>query len=236
MATKLQLENPSPVGTGRSFRSPLRYPGGKQKALKLIVELLPTNVDEYREPMVVRSSVYLLARSRDMAKTYWINDMFEELADFWRTVQDREDCRRMMTELHAFTKRYRTAEQIKRYFYKARMEEPEDSYRAAFLFFFFNRVTFSGTTRAGGFSSAASIARFTPSSIERLATMPEALRDTRITNLDFEKVINAKGEMFSSFSIRPTSAPRGCMGATAHCTISIMSVWRMSCARARTDS
>ena len=62
------------------------------------------------------------------------------------------------------------------------------------LFFFFNRVTFSGTTRAGGFSSAASLQRFTASSIARLAPMPDALADTRITNVDFEEVIDVPGK------------------------------------------
>jgi DNA adenine methylase len=196
MAVKLQQQNRDRLdasGVAPRFRSPLRYPGGKQKALRLIEQLLPEQVTEYREPMVGGGSVYLLARSKGMAQKYWINDMFEELADFWRTVQDVEQCARMMSELHALMKRFRNADQIKRYFYKAREEEAQDAYRAAFLFFFFNRVTFSGTTRAGGFSSAASIARFTPSSVQRLSAMPEALRDTSITNVDFEQVIEAKG-------------------------------------------
>jgi DNA adenine methylase len=55
-------------------------------------------------------------------------------------------------------------------------------------------VTFSGTTRAGGFSSAASIRRFTASSIERLAPLPEALSGTQITNLDFGEVIRRPGQ------------------------------------------
>jgi DNA adenine methylase len=62
------------------------------------------------------------------------------------------------------------------------------------LFFFFNRVTFSGTTRAGGFSSQASLNRFTASAIERLTMLPEALQGTTITRGDFEKVILAPGD------------------------------------------
>ena len=61
-------------------------------------------------------------------------------------------------------------------------------------FFFFNRVSFSGTTRAGGFSSAASIRRFTVSSIQRLVLMPQALKKTKITNLDFQPIIEAPGK------------------------------------------
>ena len=91
-------------------------------------------------------------------------------------------------------RRLHLAGQIKEYFHRARGEEPTDPYRIALLFFFFNRVTFSGTTRAGGFSAAARSARFTASSIKRLGALPEALHGTRITERDFEEVIAAPGQ------------------------------------------
>jgi len=87
-----------------------------------------------------------------------------------------------------------SAGDVKQYFLHARKEKPRSKYREALLFFFFNRVTFSGTTRAGGFSSAASQTRFTASSTERLSTMPQALNGTRITSTDFAPVITEPGE------------------------------------------
>jgi DNA adenine methylase len=175
------------------FRSPLRYPGGKQKAIEQISRLMKS-AEEYREPFVGGGSVYLHARSMGLAKRYWINDKFAELVSFWKTVQDPEACVRLLNELEQLRCSFRSAAQIKKFFLKARLEEPSDAYREALLFFFFNRVTFSGTTRAGGFSSAASLSRFTASSIERLVPMPQALAGTEITNLDFEQVINKPGK------------------------------------------
>lgn len=176
------------------YRSPLRYPGGKQKAIDKIALVLPERAGEYREPLVGGASVYFHARSKNFAETYWINDKFEELISFWQTVQDKELCERIMKELEKMRSEFGSAEEIKEYFLKVRDEKPTSEYRQALLFFFFNRVTFSGTTRAGGFSSAASQRRFTASSVERLAPMPEALDGTRITNLDFKDVIVEEGD------------------------------------------
>lgn len=176
------------------YRSPLRYPGGKQKAIEQIAKEFPSSAKEYREPMVGGGSVYFHARTVGLAKRYWINDKFTELVSFWQTVQDPETCAKLVKDLEKLRSGFSSAHEIKKYFLKAREKEPDTQYEEALLFFFFNRVTFSGTTRAGGFSSSASLRRFTASSIERLKPMPEALIDTEITNLDFEAVIKKPGQ------------------------------------------
>lgn len=176
------------------FKSPLRYPGGKQKAIEKIAEHLPARVKEFREPLVGGGSVFFHARNVDLAESYWINDAFKELMSFWQIVQDPESCNRLIFDLERFRTGFASAEEIRDYFLEARNEVPEHSFREAFLFFFFNRVTFSGTTRAGGFSRAASLTRFTASSIERLNPMPDALKDVRITCQDFETAITEPGD------------------------------------------
>jgi DNA adenine methylase len=198
-----ELASPLPIeDTGRhvpnaSFRSPLRYPGGKQKAISSISKEFPARFSEYREAMVGGGSVYFYAKSWRLAQTYWINDKFGELIAFWQAVQNASVCRKLVAELEQLRKSHSTAAKLKQYFIRAREENNKnglEDYRTAFLFFFFNRVTFSGTTRAGGFSSAASLRRFTASSIDRLRSMPAALEETTITNLDFADVIEKPGE------------------------------------------
>ena len=176
------------------YRSPLRYPGGKQKAIDQISQIFPKSAQEYREPLVGGGSVYFHARTIGLAKKYWINDKFKELVSFWKTAQDPAMCAKLQQELEQLRRKFSSAQEIKNYFLEVRSEQPESEYRQAFLFFFFNRVTFSGTTRAGGFSSAASLSRFTASSIERLAPLPEALAGTRITNRDVAEVIQKPGK------------------------------------------
>ncbi|HEY9677577.1 MAG TPA: DNA adenine methylase [Drouetiella sp.] len=176
------------------YRSPLRYPGGKQKAIEQISQILPKKVKEFREPFVGGGSVYFHAKSVGMAEKYWINDAFKELMSFWQTVQDDHLCSRLIGDLERFRASFSSADEIRDHFLTVRKEVPEHSFREAFLFFFFNRVTFSGTTRAGGFSRAASLTRFTASSIARLQPMPDALRGTEVTCMDFEPVVNSPGD------------------------------------------
>jgi DNA adenine methylase len=179
-----------------AFRSPLRYPGGKQKAISQISAMLPSgHVGEYREPMVGGGSVFFHARSMDFAKSYWLNDQFQELVAFWRAAQDQLVCQRLVGDLHALHAEFGDdAAVIKEFFLRARKEGRVSAYRQALLFFFFNRVTFSGTTRAGGFSAAAAISRFTVSSIDRLRAMPEALAGVRVSCEDFSSVILEPGK------------------------------------------
>src|SRR6516162_1719198 len=70
------------------FKSPLRYPGGKQKAIAQIMAMFPPASKEYREPMVGGGSVFFRARSCNFAESYWINDKFKQLVLFWQVVQD----------------------------------------------------------------------------------------------------------------------------------------------------
>jgi DNA adenine methylase len=62
-----------------------------------------------------------------------------------------------------------------------------------FAFYYFNRVSYSGTTLAGGFSPNAAMERFTESSIDRLLPMPLALNHAYISNFDYYSVIFAPG-------------------------------------------
>lgn len=191
ISTKMLTDNSI---TSESARSPLRYPGGKQKAIKTIRHMLPKKCLEYREPMVGGGSVFLHAKLANIAQKYWINDRFEELIAFWKTAQDPGKCKRLQNDLEILHASFSSPVEIERFFLNAREEQDLCEYRTALLFFFFNRVTFSGTTRAGGFSRAASVSRFTLSSIERLRHLPLSISGTKITNYDFEPVISEPGD------------------------------------------
>lgn len=69
-----------------------------------------------------------------------------------------------------------------------------DDLKKAAAFFVFNRITFSGITGSGGFPNAAFNKRFTQSSIERVKALSQILDNTKITNLDYQKVIETEGE------------------------------------------
>ena len=68
------------------IKSPLRYPGGKSRAVKLIATLLP-EFDEYREPFLGGGSVFIRAKQCFPDKKFWINDLYFELYKFWEMSQ-----------------------------------------------------------------------------------------------------------------------------------------------------
>jgi len=156
--------------------------------------LIPIDLEEYREPMVGGGSVFFAVRGAGLARRHWVNDLDSELVAFWQTVQDRARCNRLRGDLYRLRAKLREAEHGKGYFQQSKQPGHADEPRRALLFFFFNRVTFSGTTQAGGFSRHAFRERFTLSSIRRLAPMPEALKQVRITDVDFEGVVRTPGK------------------------------------------
>ena len=68
------------------IRSPLRYPGGKSRAVERIADLVPA-FDEFREPFVGGGSVFIHLKQKFPEKRFWINDKYAELIAFWRALQ-----------------------------------------------------------------------------------------------------------------------------------------------------
>ncbi len=66
-------------------------------------------------------------------------------------------------------------------------------WRKPLLFLFTIVFTFSGTSLSGGYSNAAFSGRFTESSILRLKNIEKIVKNTKITNLDYEKLLAEEG-------------------------------------------
>lgn len=171
------------------IRSPLRYPGGKSRAVEKISAVIPP-FDELREPFVGGASVFIHLKQKFPYKKFWINDKYSELAIFWQILQ--KDSKKLIEQVWKWKEEFSDGKILYKFLRENIVNFNEVETAAAF--FVFNRVTFSGTTEAGGFSIQAFEKRFTDSSIERLKRMPEILQDARITNTDYEEIINSAGE------------------------------------------
>ena len=57
------------------IKSPLRYPGGKSKAIDQIAEYIPDSFSEYREPFVGGGSVFIYLKQKFPHFKFWINDL-----------------------------------------------------------------------------------------------------------------------------------------------------------------
>lgn len=173
----------------KMIKSPLRYPGGKSRAIDYLSEYLPDNFSEYREPMVGGGSMFIYLKQKNPSLKIWINDLNPELYLFWKTAQS--DLLNLVHEIKKCKESYQDGKQLFRELTSVNVEYLTDLERAI-RFFILNRITFSGTVESGGFSQGAFEKRFTYSSIERLELLEQILKDITITNLDFEDVIKNK--------------------------------------------
>jgi len=171
------------------IKSPLRYPGGKTRAIKYINPLVP-KYSEYREPFVGGGSVFAHLKQKFSSNSYWINDLNYDLYLFWKYARDNN--KKLVTEVRRIKKEYTDGRKLFEY-YKGKWNEFSELDRAV-RFFVLNRITFSGTIDSGGYSKQSFEQRFTESSIDRLAKLGKLLKDTRITNLDYEQVVMEPGE------------------------------------------
>lgn len=167
--------------------SPLRYPGGKSKAIKKMVPYFPSNFSEYREPFLGGGSVALYITQKYHPTYIWVNDLYEPLINFWTQLQCNEP---ELTDIIIRAKFSGANMQPLFALCKAIIHDDEvaDVQRAA-CFYIVNRCSFSGSTESGGFSKEAAEGRFTLRGIQKLAEYSKLIQSWKITNLPYEETL-----------------------------------------------
>ena len=165
------------------YKSPLRYPGGKQRAIKHILPHLP-HFGTYLSPFLGGASVELALLERG-SKVIGC-DAFEPLVNFWELTKVYRvyilgHIRTYYTLIRDGLTLYRVREVV----------NSKDHYKAirAAAYFVVNRSSFSGATLSGGFHKDPLNTRFTLSSIERLEALG-SLDNLAVRCLDFSESLN----------------------------------------------
>lgn len=139
--------------------SPLRYPGGKTKAISALKRYIPPETTQICSPFFGGGSFELSCAAEGC--TIHGYDVFAPLVDFWQALATNKD------ELVKEVRRYLPLQkETFHHLQKTLTALPTQTQRAAALFVL-NRSSFSGTILSGGMSPGHP--RFTSSSIERLA-------------------------------------------------------------------
>ncbi len=168
------------------IKSPLRYPGGKSRSIKKIIEYLPDNFLEFREPFVGGGSLFIYLKQQYPHLKIWINDLNTELFIFWKIAQS--DLEKLVKEVFKIKNSCLNGKKLFKELTEVSLDELSELDRAV-RFFVLNRITFSGTVESGGFSQQAFHKRFTESSIERLEKLETILPNIKITNLDYSYLL-----------------------------------------------
>lgn len=143
------------------IKSPLRYPGGKSRAVKLITSLLPQGITELVSPFFGGGSIEINCASKGI-RVYGY-DCFKPLVAFWKLLLN--DPERLATQVQ---KHYPLSRE--QFYALQKLHRDEETEEQAILFFVLNRASFSGTTLSGGCSEESVRLRFTQSSIDRLTS------------------------------------------------------------------
>ena len=166
------------------MKSPLRYPGGKTRACKILDQIIVNNnikIETIISPFFGGGSFEFYLENKYKTKII-ANDKFNPLYIFWKTVKENKEelCNQLYEKLNKIDKEE---------FMKMRKEIMKtEGIDNALMYFIINRCSFSGATLSGGFSLEASKKRFTKSSIDRINKLDLTRYD--IYNLDFEEFIN----------------------------------------------
>jgi DNA adenine methylase len=170
--------------------SPLRYPGGKNRAIPQILPLVPEH-GEYREPMVGGGSLFLTLRQLYPGRRYWINDLNTDIYYLWRSIRDHPA--EMMKLVMDLKSRYESPHDLFSYL-KHNLHDGSPVERAT-RYFVLNRIGFSGLVDVGGtFSEYAYQKLFSASVIRRIQQLSPLLQGVEITNLDYSELLMQEGE------------------------------------------
>ena len=179
------------------IRSPLRYPGGKSRAIKTILPHIPY-CHEFREPFVGGGSVFIAVKQRwPRDAIFRINDKNYDLYCFWKQLQIRGQ--EFIQSVQEYKDAWTDGQQL--YNHLVDSDQIWNDFDRGIRFFILNRITFSGTVEAGGYSSEAFRVRFTRSSITRLKRYQrfyKTLRSRMVITPNYFTM-----EMPSSFSWNP---------------------------------
>ena len=137
-------------------KSPLRYPGGKTRACKILDELFLENFDKNKIKTIISpffgggSFEFFLQNKYNFHIKG--NDKFTPLYNFWNICKS-ERKKELVEKLFDVVSKITKEDFLH---YRSNIIEENDLLQSAFEYFIINRCSFSGATLSGGFSKEAS--------------------------------------------------------------------------------
>jgi len=183
----------------RTMKTPLRYPGGKSRALKKLNHFLPdlNGYTEWREPFLGGGSM-----SIDITKRYpnikvWVNDLYYPVYNFWRQLQERGD--ELSHSLELLKEQHPVQDDAKRLFLHAKehIGTDGDAFKDAVRFYIINKCSFSGLSESSSFSKQASVSNFSMLGISKLPAYQKIIKNWKITNQSYEELLTSDIGVFT---------------------------------------
>ena len=158
-------------------KSPLRYPGGKTRAIKILTEIIEKNFPERTKvlsPFLGGGSFELHLCEKGLEVI--ANDLFVPLYTFWSVMKSNPN------ELAEKVKKEVPVSKERFHLLREEIQKTQDPMEMASMYYTINRCSFSGSTFCGGFSKQSADGRMTDTIIENITKAD--LRNLTLTNLD----------------------------------------------------
>ena len=173
----------------KSLKTPLRYPGGKSRAVAKMDQYFPDLREyvEFREPFLGGGSVALHISKKYPHLKITVNDLYEPLVNFWMNLQMFGE--EMKDQLLDYKLTHNDPDSARELFNNSKSiinKISESSIDRAVAFYIVNKCSFSGLTESSSFSSQASRSNFSVRGIEKLPGYSEIISNWNINGYSYE--------------------------------------------------
>ena len=171
-----------------SYKTPLRYPGGKSRAVTKMGQYLPDlrEYKEFREPFLGGGSVSIYLSKMYPNLSIWVNDLYEPLVNFWLSIQNNGE--ELYKDIRDLKDKHPDRDSARELFNDSKEiinDGEKNNQDRAVAFYIVNKCSFSGLTESSSFSPQASESNFSMRGIEKLIGYQEIIGDWKITNTTY---------------------------------------------------
>ena len=173
----------------KSFKTPLRYPGGKSRACTKMDPYFPDlrNYTEFCEPFLGGGSVAIHVAKKYPHLKITVNDLYEPLVNFWMNLQMFGD--ELSKELKGLKITNCNQDSARCLFAEMKDVINDSKYtnlERAVAFYVVNKCSFSGLTESSSFSAQASDSNFSMRGIEKLPEYSFLISSWHINQYSYE--------------------------------------------------
>ena len=173
----------------KSLKTPLRYPGGKSRAVTKMDQYFPDfrNYAEFREPFLGGGSVALYVTKKYPHLKITVNDLYEPLINFWVQLQQFGD--ELTVKIRQYKSTHPEPDSARELFNNSKgviNDKSLDDIERAAAFYIVNKCSFSGLTESSSFSAQASNNNFSMRGIEKLPEYSSLISSWHINQYSYE--------------------------------------------------
>jgi len=172
----------------KSLKTPLRYPGGKSRAVTKMGQYLPDlrEYKEFREPFLGGGSVAIYLSKMYPDLSIWVNDLYEPLVNFWLSIQNNGE--ELYKDIRDLKQKHPDRDSARGLFNESKEiinDGEKNNQDRAVAFYIVNKCSFSGLTESSSFSPQASESNFSMRGIEKLIGYQGIIVDWKISNTTY---------------------------------------------------